>query len=115
MNSLFTPSAEPYGRYMVWHAEGDKFRCVASVTCGNLLAALVLPDLKHGNPGTERVADFGKARPTNIGDVIVNPDGQAYRIDRDNEGEKFQLIHFAPEMERRAEFAREQNEPEIEL
>jgi hypothetical protein len=110
--SLFTGS-EPHGTYQVWHRDGDggTYQHVVSARVGNLLAALVLPDLKKDTPEKDSVAELTEdRRPTTFGDVIVNPYGQAYRIDDTPDGPVFQLIHFTPEMHRRALFAEQLEE-----
>ena len=71
---------EPAGIYQVWHRNGEAFRHVANVEAGNYTAAVVLPLLKRGTPGTERVSWLvDDARPTGYGDKIVDPLGKAYR------------------------------------
>lgn len=99
---------EPRGTYQVWHrdAGGETYQHVVSARVGSLLAALVLPDLKGHTPEKVNVAELtDDRRPTTFGDVIVNPFGQAHRIDDTPDGPVFQIIHFTPEMHRRALFA----------
>jgi hypothetical protein len=92
---LFPESDEPRGKYVVWHKESDGYIPVASVNCGNLLAAMVLPDVKPGTLDTESVTRLvDGARGIDFGDVIVNPVGDAYRLDKGQYGPMFQKIDF---------------------
>lgn len=108
--SLFAGD-EPRGTYQVWHKQGDDYRHVVNANVGNLLAALVLPDMKREAEERQNIAELTEGRrPTTFGDVIVNPHGQAYRIDDTQYGPVFQIIHFAPQVERRAMFAEQLEE-----
>lgn len=71
------------GTYQIWQKAGKGFRHVANVEGGNHMAAVILPMLKRGTPGTERVTWLVKvARPSSVGDKIVDPNGVAYEIYR---------------------------------
>jgi hypothetical protein len=72
---------EPAGTYQVWHRHGEAHRHVANVEAGNYMAAVVLPLVERGAPGSERVTWLvDSARPTTYGDKIVDPLGAAYEI-----------------------------------
>jgi hypothetical protein len=87
---------EPSGTYQVWHRDGDWFRHVANVECGNLLGALVLPCLpSESQRVTKMVAEL---RPFRHGDVIVNPERVAYEIyEHEMYGSAFREIDFGQE------------------
>jgi hypothetical protein len=102
---------EPSGVHQVWHKEGDGYRHVLDANVGNLLAALVLPDLKAD--GQERAGITERTeerRATTFGDVIVNPAGQAYRLDGTEHGAAFQPIPFAPTTDIQRLFAEQREE-----
>jgi hypothetical protein len=113
MNKLFPPNNEPHGVYKIYHREGNNYEHVANATVGNMLAAMVLPNLMPGAVGTELVNNLGMKRPTEFGDVIVNPDGQAHEIARDHLGEFFKAIDF--KLNHQLEVNREPPEQEMEL
>jgi hypothetical protein len=100
-------AAEP-GRFEVWHRSGDEFTPVAAVRIGNLLGALVLTLSRkdeHWENGEHVVALQSDARSTDIGDVIVSPEGVAYEIRATTHGLVFEPIDFPPYREQMALFS----------
>jgi len=94
--------------YQVWHRSSDGFTPVALVRAGNVLAAIVLTisrtDAHWAN--NDRVLTLQPdARSTDIGDVIVSPDGLAYEIRATTHGLVFEPINFPPCREQMALFA----------
>jgi hypothetical protein len=72
---------EPVGTYQVWHKEGDWYRNVMNIECGNMLAALVLPYVGKDDPHYQRITMLvDEPRTTTFGDVIVNPANVSFEI-----------------------------------
>jgi hypothetical protein len=88
--------SEPAGIYQVWHKEDDGFVHAINVESGNLLGALIMPLVRDGEFGGDRVTYLIEvARPSTFGDVIVNPEGAAYEIhDYKGMGPRFKEIEF---------------------
>ena len=85
-DSLF-PSDEPVG-FLVWHKQGRHYEYVASVE-SNALGAILMTT--HGFMGHERWQDNpgvsatpGEHRSTDIGDVLIGPDGRSMEIAADD-------------------------------
>jgi hypothetical protein len=96
------------GQYQVWHQSSDGYTPAALVSAGNLLAALVFTMSRrdaHWQEGEYVTALVPDARSTNIGDVIVSPEGVAYEIKTTNHGLVFDAIDFPPHREQMALFA----------
>ncbi len=63
--------------YQVWHKEAEGYVHVANTQATRLVAAIVLPDFAE----TQTVLKLAEAsRPTTIDDVVISPDGAAYKI-----------------------------------
>jgi len=108
MNDDRVRAAAGRGQYQVWHQSGDGYRPVALVRAGNLLAAMVLTMNRvdaHWQDGESVTALVPDARATDIGDVIVSPEGVAYKIRGTNHGLVFDAIDFPPYREQMALFA----------
>jgi hypothetical protein len=93
------------GRYEVWHREGDDFMAVASVRVGNLLGALVFTMNRKDAPWSDNeqvTALLQNARSTDLGDVIVDPEGVAYQVQNTQHGLVFRPIDFPQHREQRA-------------
>jgi hypothetical protein len=96
------------GKYQVWHQSADGFTPVALVRAGNLLAATVFTMHRtdaQWQDGEHVLALRPDARSTNIGDVIVNPEGVAYEIKTTTDGLVFDPIDFQPQREQASMFA----------
>ncbi len=96
------------GRFEVWQKEGHEFMPVASVRAGNLLAALVYTMNRTDAPWSDNeqvIALLPNARSTDLGDVIVNPEGEAYQIQNTRLGLIFKMIDFPQHREAKALFA----------
>ncbi|QJW98494.1 hypothetical protein [Frigoriglobus tundricola] len=101
-------TAAERGPFQVWHRSGDGFTPVALVHAGNLLAATVFTMNRtdaHWQDGEYVTALVPDARSTNIGDVIVNPEGVAYQIETTAQGLVFNPIDFPSNREQQALFA----------
>jgi hypothetical protein len=101
-------AAAERGQYQVWHQSGDGYIPVALVRAGNLLAATVLTMNRvdaHWQEGERVTALVPDARSTDIGDVIVSPEGVGYEIKATNHGPVFDAIDFPPHREQMALFA----------
>jgi hypothetical protein len=74
-------SNDPKGTYQVWHRNGEEYRHVADVEAGNYMAAVILPLIKRGEPGSEGVTWLvDNPRSTTFGDKIVDPVGLPWEI-----------------------------------
>lgn len=113
-------SNTPQGAYQVWHREGDSFQQVGAVKVANLLVAAEAT--MNGNPSDwmDRGED-GKlpsdSRQTKTGDVLISPDGDAFRLKGTEYGFTFEAVDFAQVQrvaalfgEQRAEFQMGQEE-----
>ena len=95
-------SSDPKNQFVVWHETPDGPLPVARVETGNLLGAAVLTVSRvdahwQGNDGvTALVRD---ARSTDVGDVIVSPEGIAHQIAVTDSGVAFVPIDFPPSRE----------------
>ena len=92
---------EPAGIYQVWHKTDDGYVHAINVDSGNLLGALIMPLVREGQFGGERVTYLiDDARSSTFGDVIVNPEGAAYEIhDYKGMGPGFKEIEFLQHIE----------------
>ncbi|VTR93425.1 unnamed protein product [Gemmata massiliana] len=96
------------GPYQVWHRSDEGFTPVALVNGGNLLAAIVFTMSRtdgHWQDGERVTALVPDARSTNIGDVIVSPEGVAHELTATDHGPACVPIDFPPHREQRALFA----------
>lgn len=93
------------GRFEVWHKEDDEWINVAKVQAGNLLAALVFTINRKDASWSDNVqvtAFLPDARSTEVGDVIVNPEGVAYQVQTTHDGLVFQVIDFPQSRDQKA-------------
>jgi deoxyribose-phosphate aldolase len=89
----------------VWHKEDDEWINVAKVQAGNLLAALVFTINRKDASWSDNVqvtAFLPDARSTEVGDVIVNPEGVAYQVQTTHDGLVFQVIDFPQSRDQKA-------------
>jgi hypothetical protein len=79
-DDLFS-SDDPVGVYQVWHRVGKEFRHVADVP-GNYMGAIVSTGMvARDHPLAQHVIWLvDQARPTTLGDKIVDPLGHAYEL-----------------------------------
>ena len=92
--------SDPTSEFMVWHRTPEGPRPVALVRIGNLLGAAVLTISRvdaHWRENDGVTALARDARSTDVGDVIVSPEGRAYRIAATDLGPTFvPLDDFPP-------------------
>ncbi|MDY3551485.1 hypothetical protein R5W24_000561 [Gemmata sp. JC717] len=90
-------SDTPMTPHQVWHREGDDFRQVGALKVPNLQAAAAVamnrpPHTWMGLGDEDKVPD--DQRRTKAGDVIVSPDGAAFRLKETTYGFTFEAVDF---------------------
>lgn len=91
-------SDAPLGVYQVWQQEGDGFRQVGGLKVANLLVAAEVAmnrepaEWMHWDSNEGKVPD--DARRTQTGDVIVSPDGGAFKLVETTYGFTFAQVDF---------------------
>lgn len=86
-------AGSPMGAYQVWHREGAEFRHVGSLKVGNLLAAAEVS--MNRPPATWMDGQVPEAqRRTRTEDVIVSPDGGAFKLKETTYGFTFEAVSF---------------------
>ena len=85
-------SDTPVGAYQVWHREGDEFRQVGSLKVANLLVAAEVAMNRPSGQWMDGAPE--DARPTRTGDVLVSPDGGAFKLVGTEHGFTFESVSF---------------------
>jgi hypothetical protein len=89
MTRINHESGTPMGSYQVWHREGGEFKQVGSLKVANLQAAAEVA-MKR-SPTWMKGED---TRKTRTGDVIVSPEGEAFKLRETLYGFTFEAVDF---------------------
>ncbi len=74
-------STDPKGTYQLWFRDGEHFQHVANIQAGNYTAAIILPLIRAGEDGSERVKWLvNVSRTISFRDKIVDPNGAAFEV-----------------------------------
>jgi hypothetical protein len=83
MKTPMFKSNDPKGTYQLWFKDGKQFQHVANIQAGNYTAAIILPLIRAGEDGSERVKWLvNVSRTISFRDKIVDPNGVAFEVYR---------------------------------